>query len=173
MAGIWPSFVLDCQLPHLSAALCHVMCNSIASLCPITLMGTLDIPPQILPPRDTLVIAFLACLHLREAVTPMDIARWALDGDLPFLDLPSRSKALLAAKQGVPLPAQALQASLADPPVAFLRRVASMAESVGLPLALVNGLPLLQRAVLDLQLPKVCGPVRWKYSPTKCAVVNC
>jgi len=43
---------------------------------------------QLLHPQVTLQLCYLSCALLREAVTFYDVISWALDGQLPFLDLP-------------------------------------------------------------------------------------
>lgn len=48
-----------------------------------------------LAPELLLVLLVLGCWLGREAVMPADVVRWALSGQLPFLDLPSRSHRLL------------------------------------------------------------------------------
>ena len=55
---------------------------------------------QALHPDVLLVVAFLGCWVLREAVMPADIVRWAGEGTLPFLALPSQSAELLAEARG-------------------------------------------------------------------------
>lgn len=47
--------------------------------------------PQLLHPQVTLQLCFLGCVLLREAVTFFDIMSWALDGQLPFQELPHLS----------------------------------------------------------------------------------
>ena len=63
---------------------------------------------QVLHPDTLLAVLFLGCWVGREAVTGMDILRWANDGSLPFLSLGALSKPLLetldAASLGFPLP---------------------------------------------------------------------
>jgi hypothetical protein len=48
-------------------------------------------PLQLLHPQATLQLCFLGCLLLREAVTLHELMGWALDGQLPFLQLPHLS----------------------------------------------------------------------------------
>jgi hypothetical protein len=43
---------------------------------------------QLLHPHTTLQLCFVAVSALREAVTCYDIISWALDAQLPFLELP-------------------------------------------------------------------------------------
>ena len=50
---------------------------------------------QVLHAEVTLAVCFLGCWVMREAVMPMDIVRWASDGTLPYLRLPSLSTQLL------------------------------------------------------------------------------
>ncbi len=47
----------------------------------------MPVPVQTLPPAATLSLCLLACWQLREAVGPLDVIRWALNGQLPFLAL--------------------------------------------------------------------------------------
>jgi hypothetical protein len=60
---------------------------------------------QLLHPQTTLQLCFLGCVLLREAVTAYDLMGWALDGQVPFLELPHLSmqvatgEALVQAKQ--------------------------------------------------------------------------
>jgi len=64
---------------------------------------------QALHPQTTLQIAFLACHYLREALQPMDLIAAALDGRLPFFDLPRRCERLLQQAAPDRLPARCLQ----------------------------------------------------------------
>lgn len=50
---------------------------------------------QALPYSVTLSILLLACWQLREAVSPLDIVRWSLDGELPYLTFGADEHALL------------------------------------------------------------------------------
>lgn len=55
---------------------------------------------QLLHPQVTLQLCFLACALLREGVTCYDIITWALDAQLPFLELPDIAKACLSGEEG-------------------------------------------------------------------------
>lgn len=55
----------------------------------------LPLPPQALPPSLTLGLCFLGCWHCREAVGPLDLVRWALNGQLPYLRLAADSRGAL------------------------------------------------------------------------------
>ncbi len=65
----------------------------------LALMTCCLINLQALNPDAVLAVSFLGCWYLREAVTPMDILRWASDGRLPVLSLPPLSAKLLQSAQ--------------------------------------------------------------------------
>lgn len=50
---------------------------------------------QALPSSFTLSLLLLACWQAREPVNPLDIVRWALNGELPFLSFAADSRDLL------------------------------------------------------------------------------
>ena len=50
---------------------------------------------QALPHSCTLCVLFLATLYLREAVNPLDIVRWSLNGVLPYMRFATDSRDLL------------------------------------------------------------------------------
>ena len=50
---------------------------------------------QLLRPQHTLLLLLLACWRQQEAVSPLDVARWALDGRLPYLSFPAEEGAVL------------------------------------------------------------------------------
>ena len=54
-----------------------------------------------LHPSTTLVICYLACLTLRQPVTSLDLTRWALQGHLPYLDMPNRYSDLPCDKRSI------------------------------------------------------------------------
>lgn len=71
----------------------------IASVTPVVLSLL-----QLLHPQATLQLCFIACALLREAVTHQDIMTWALDGRLPFLQLPALvNQKIGPGKKGFPL----------------------------------------------------------------------
>ena len=57
--------------------------------------------PQALPPSLTLSLCYLACWQAREAVGPLDVIRWALNGQLPYLRLAAESRDAMEAFAGV------------------------------------------------------------------------
>eukprot|EP00877_Chromochloris_zofingiensis_P011082 jgi/Chrzof1/6227/Cz17g16140.t1 len=107
-------------------------------------------------PQTTLHIAYLACLYTREAVTTLDIIRWSLDGQLPYLNLPAISAGQLSsAGPSVHLPLQVLRPVITGGPMQFMARCYKLAGQLKLALPPINGGALLQRAVLQLGLPQV------------------
>ncbi|MEW5319622.1 MAG: hypothetical protein WDW38_010765 [Sanguina aurantia] len=88
-----------------------------------------------LPPHTTLALCYAACLTLRHPITPQDIVRWASDGSLPYLDLPTLSQPVL----GRPHPTLALR------PGATVRLPDVMLQPKGVP-----GVGRLQRSAVDL-----------------------
>lgn len=50
---------------------------------------------QALPSAFTLSLLLLACWQAREPVSPLDIVRWALNGELPFMTFAADSRDLL------------------------------------------------------------------------------
>ncbi len=87
---------------------------------------------QALHPDTMLAVVFLGSWYLREAVTPMDILRWASDGRLPFLNLPALSAELLQSAQeaGCTLPPSLLQPTGAVQPSGRLPAVLDAAYCV-------------------------------------------
>lgn len=64
---------------------------------------------QLLPHTTTLLISFLACWLLREALLPSDFVGWAVSGHLPFLDLPA--ELLHVGEEGTPISLRLLHPS--------------------------------------------------------------
>ena len=56
---------------------------------------------QVLPTALTLSVTLLACWHLRLAVSPLDLARWAMSGQLPYLDCGREAGSVLVAYHSV------------------------------------------------------------------------
>ena len=113
-------------------------------------------PPagQALPLHTTLVVCLLACWQLREAVSPLDLARWALDGALPYL-LP-RPGAL----ERVQAYRSVLHPSILTPPGVptphlLCTKAITLAAGLRLPCPPVNTGLWLERYARDLALPDV------------------
>ncbi|BDA43636.1 probable TATA box-binding protein-associated factor RNA polymerase [Coccomyxa sp. Obi] len=113
-----------------------------------------------LHPDTMLAVVFLGSWYLREAVSPMDILRWASDGRLPFLNLPALSAELLqsAHEAGCTLPPSLLQPT----GVMSVQGLVAMAAQIGSRLQMrlppVNAGALLHRYVQDLALPEELAP---------------
>lgn len=56
---------------------------------------------QLLRLQHTLFLLLLACYQQQEAVSPLDLARWALDGRLPYLSFGAQEGAALRQFRGV------------------------------------------------------------------------
>ncbi|EIE19513.1 hypothetical protein COCSUDRAFT_83564 [Coccomyxa subellipsoidea C-169] len=116
---------------------------------------------QALNPDAVLAVSFLGCWYLREAVTPMDILRWASDGRLPVLSLPPLSAKLLQSAQEADC---TLPPALLHPTgVMGVQELVAMAGQIGSRLKLrlppVNAGALIHRYVQDLALPEEMAPV--------------
>ncbi|CAL8468416.1 g7956 [Coccomyxa elongata] len=113
-----------------------------------------------LHPDTMLAVVFLGIWFLREAVTPMDMLRWASDGRLPFLNLPALSAELLQSAQeaGCTLPPSLLQPT----GVMSVQGLVAMAAQIGSRLQMrlppVNAGALLHRYIQDLALPEELAP---------------
>eukprot|EP00775_Hariotina_reticulata_P011395 gene11395-11543_t len=114
---------------------------------------------KVLHPQVTLQLCFLGCHLLREALTFYDIMCWALDGQLPFLNLPTLSRELAGEQLATVLPMRVLQAQLTINPLSFCAGCCRLADHLGLKLPAVAGEALLLRGVMDLGLPKVVHEV--------------
>jgi len=110
---------------------------------------------RLLPRYTPLVVVLTACVMLRQAVTPSDIARWAASGQLPFFDMPHRCSALLRDVS----PEEALPKGILSPgqvPVVqtLVRASVDLAASLGVELPNVPAEALLLRATVELRLPQ-------------------
>eukprot|EP00879_Flechtneria_rotunda_P009276 GHRR01009711.1.p1 GENE.GHRR01009711.1~~GHRR01009711.1.p1 ORF type:complete len:399 (+),score=130.90 GHRR01009711.1:1416-2612(+) len=110
---------------------------------------------QLLHPQVTLQLCFLGCLLLRESVTFYDIMSWALDGQLPFLELPRLCSELLSGDELLRLPVRCIQPQLMLEPLAFCSAAARLAAAVGLDLPPIAAEGLLMRAIKELALPQM------------------
>ncbi|KAL6762830.1 hypothetical protein V8C86DRAFT_3172687 [Haematococcus lacustris] len=119
-----------------------------------TLRARGDLPLQV-----TLVVCCVACILLRQPVSPYDLVAWALQGSLPYLDAAARCQAQLAAlspSSAAPLQ-RLLRAATLSSPGLLLLAVTEVAGLLCLTLPCVNGPLLLLRATRDLALPEeVC-----------------
>lgn len=77
---------------HRPAQLTSVLCS-----CPTRPAPAPRLPPfmQKLRPQHTLALLLLACWQQGEAGSPLDVARWALDGHLPYLSFAAVEAAAL------------------------------------------------------------------------------
>ncbi|KAF6256555.1 hypothetical protein COO60DRAFT_1657430 [Scenedesmus sp. NREL 46B-D3] len=110
---------------------------------------------KLLHPQATLQLCFLGCVLLREAVTLYDLLGWALDGQLPFLELPHLSMQVAAGDALSVLPVRCLQPQLQLGPLAFCSGCCQLSSQLGLTLPQLPGQALLMRAVKELGLPQV------------------
>lgn len=126
-----------------------------------------------IPLSYSLVISFLACHVLREAILPTDILKWMLEGKLPYfaafaeiekeIDPPPRGCPISSSRMFRPTQAVSLQKleSLA----------ASVAEIVGLELPSVNFFAIASRYLrllslpMEKILPHACRIYEWSMPP--------
>ncbi|WIA17321.1 hypothetical protein OEZ85_014186 [Tetradesmus obliquus] len=110
---------------------------------------------KLLHPQATLQLCFLGCVLLREAVTLFELLRWALDGQLPFLELPHCSMQVATGGVLSILPVRCLQPQLQLDPLAFCNSCCQLAAQLGLALPQPPGEALLLRTIKELGLPQV------------------
>jgi hypothetical protein len=113
---------------------------------------------QTLPYSVTLSIVLLACWHQREAVSPLDLVRWTLNGELPYLDFPTRCRDALLQCQGV-MTQGFLTPSGAPDPVMLYHEAVEMARGVNLECPPINVGLWLGRFADELQLAPEVVPV--------------
>ncbi|KAA8529425.1 hypothetical protein F0562_033776 [Nyssa sinensis] len=126
-----------------------------------------------IPLSYSLVISYLACHIMREAVLPTDILKWSLEGRLPYFDAfvqiekqigppskacPIRSIVMFRPSQAIPL--QKLES-----------QAASIAQIIGLELPPVNFYLIASRYLKQLSLPvdkilpQACRIFEWSMPP--------
>ncbi|KAK9828552.1 hypothetical protein WJX72_000714 [[Myrmecia] bisecta] len=111
---------------------------------------------HVAPPETLLAVCFLGCWYLREAVSAMDIVRWAQSGQLPFLSLSSVCEQVVV-QHDVLLPAVWLQPAGVPAPHHLVNAAAGLADLVNLPKPPVNAGALIHRYLLELGLPEGLG----------------
>ncbi|XP_020528248.1 TATA box-binding protein-associated factor RNA polymerase I subunit B isoform X2 [Amborella trichopoda] len=107
------------------------------------------------PVANTLAICFLACHLSREAILPTDIAKWALEGTIPylaaFIDIDKRlsksSKACRLSSRLLFWPMRAVGAEWIE------KAAATVAQNIGLHLPAVNFYSISYRYLKNLSLP--------------------
>ena len=82
-------------------------------------------------------IVLLACWHQREAVSPLDLVRWTLNGELPYLDFPTRCRDALLPCHGV-MTQGFLTPSGAPDPVMLYHEAVEIARGVSLECPPIN-----------------------------------
>lgn len=126
-----------------------------------------------IPLSHSLVISFLACHVLREAVLPTDILKWIIEGKLPyFAAFADIEKEIDPPPKGCPIsssrmfrPTQALPSQKLESTAAII------AETVGLELPPVNFFAIASRYLrlmslsVDKILPRACCIYEWSMPP--------
>ncbi|GAB4816552.1 hypothetical protein N2152v2_003598 [Parachlorella kessleri] len=111
-----------------------------------------------LPPGVTLSLCFLACWQLREAVSPQDLVRWALNGQLPFWELARLSRAAVEEYAAV-LPLAFLDPRGVPSPTRVWDEAVLIAARIGLRCPPLNVGLWLDRWTQELALPQAVGVV--------------
>lgn len=100
------------------------------------------------------MVCLLACWQLREAVSALDVARWALDGALPFLLPAPGALERVGAYRSVLHPSILTPPGVPTPHLLYTKAIA-LAAGLRLPCPPVNAGLWLERFARDLDLPDV------------------
>ncbi|KAL4428576.1 hypothetical protein ABPG77_008888 [Micractinium sp. CCAP 211/92] len=111
-----------------------------------------------LRPQHTLALLLLACWQQGEAASPLDMARWALDGHLPYLSFPAEEGAALQQYSSI------LGRGLVTPrgvpsPRYLLDQARQLAQQLGLACPPLSPTLWLERYLAELELPQALLPI--------------
>lgn len=131
---------------------------------------------KIIPLSYTLAVSFLACHLAREAVLPIDMVKWSLEGKLPyfsaFLEIEKDLRQFGQPSRACPISSSLMFRPSESVPVQKLESLAaSIAGSIGLDLPPVNFYAIascfLKKLSLPVEkiLPHVCRIYEWSMPP--------
>lgn len=114
-----------------------------------TLWGILDL-------QTVVWVCYAACVELREAITPVDMALWIKEGRLPFMNLERYGDEAMS-KACIQYPKTLMRPWAPPRPASIAAGAFQLSRDIGLTIAPLNVPMLLLRTVHSLGMPEVVG----------------